>query len=75
MSQEPEPPDYVHGYSARDSRRLLDQAKSLTDLLLSDTTYPSGASVLEAGCGIGALACHRHRVCRSVDLADQQAGR
>jgi ubiquinone/menaquinone biosynthesis C-methylase UbiE len=54
MSQEPEPPDYVHGYSTRESRRLLDQARSLADLLLGDTAYPPGASVLEAGCGIGA---------------------
>ena len=54
MSQEPELPDCVHGYSTRASRRLLDQAKTLADLLLSDTAYPPGASVLEAGCGIGA---------------------
>ncbi|MGO8864880.1 MAG: methyltransferase domain-containing protein [Alphaproteobacteria bacterium] len=54
MSQEPEPPDYVHGYSARESRRLHDQATTLAELLLSDTAYPPGSRVLEAGCGIGA---------------------
>jgi SAM-dependent methyltransferase len=46
--------DYVHGYSARESKRLVDQATTLADLLLADTVYPAGARVLEAGCGIGA---------------------
>jgi SAM-dependent methyltransferase len=46
--------DYVHGYSARESRRLVDQATTLAELLLADTVYPAGARVLEAGCGIGA---------------------
>ncbi|MFI4986071.1 MAG: methyltransferase domain-containing protein [Alphaproteobacteria bacterium] len=54
MTQEPVPPDYVHGYSVRESRRLLDQATTLAELLLLDTAYSPGASVLEAGCGIGA---------------------
>jgi ubiquinone/menaquinone biosynthesis C-methylase UbiE len=46
--------DYVHGYTSRESERLLDQASTLTDLLHSDTSYPQGSRVLEAGCGIGA---------------------
>lgn len=45
---------YVHGYSSRESERLSDQAKTLTDLLHHDTRYPDGSLVLEAGCGIGA---------------------
>jgi hypothetical protein len=45
---------YVHGYSARESDRLADQAQTLTDLLHHDTRYPAGSRVLEAGCGIGA---------------------
>jgi SAM-dependent methyltransferase len=45
---------YVHGYSARESERLADQAQTLTDLLHHDTHYPTGSRVLEAGCGIGA---------------------
>jgi len=45
---------YVHGYSARETERLVDQATTLTDLLHNDTHYPAGCSVLEAGCGIGA---------------------
>lgn len=45
---------YVHGYTARESVRLVDQATTLADILHSDTVYPAGSSVLEAGCGVGA---------------------
>ena len=48
------PDRYVHGYSSRESSRLLDQASTLTELLHGDTRYPSGSAVLEAGCGVGA---------------------
>jgi SAM-dependent methyltransferase len=33
---------------------LQDQASTLADLLHSDTVYPPGSAVLEAGCGVGA---------------------
>jgi len=46
--------DYVHGYSEREDDRLVDQARTLTELLHADTRYPEGCSVLEAGCGVGA---------------------
>lgn len=45
---------YVHGYDAREERRLRDQASSLVELLHHDTAYPAGSRVLEAGCGVGA---------------------
>jgi SAM-dependent methyltransferase len=45
---------YVHGYDLRENVRLQDQATTLVDLLHSDTAYPAGSRVLEAGCGIGA---------------------
>lgn len=45
---------YVHGYHAREKLRLWDQAGALVDLLHSDTAYPAGSNVLEAGCGVGA---------------------
>ena len=45
---------YVHGYDQNESRRLTDQASTLTDLLHHDTLYPAGSRVLEAGCGVGA---------------------
>ncbi|MEQ8204514.1 MAG: SAM-dependent methyltransferase, partial [Smithellaceae bacterium] len=45
---------YVHGYDQRENIRLQDQASTLVELLHSDTTYPAGSRVLEAGCGVGA---------------------
>ncbi len=45
---------YVHGYNQRENIRLQDQASTLEDLLHSDTFFPSGSKVLEAGCGVGA---------------------
>lgn len=45
---------YVHGYTARESVRLVDQATTLADVLHSGTVYPAGSNVLEAGCGVGA---------------------
>ena len=45
---------YVHGYHPRESTRLQDQAATLVDLFHSDTSYPPGSLVLEAGCGVGA---------------------
>lgn len=45
---------YVHGYHQRENIRLQDQASTLVELLHSDTHYPAGSKVLEAGCGVGA---------------------
>ena len=45
---------YVHGYDPRENSRLQDQASTLVELLHSDTAYPAGDHVLEAGCGVGA---------------------
>jgi SAM-dependent methyltransferase len=45
---------YVHGYDPLEATRLQDQATTLVDLLHSDTRYPAGSVVLEAGCGVGA---------------------
>ena len=50
----PDHPRYVHGYAPRENIRLQDQAATLEELLHSDTTYPPGSRVLEAGCGVGA---------------------
>ena len=44
---------YVHGYNWRESIRLQDQASTLAGLLHSDSSFPSGSRVLEAGCGVG----------------------
>ncbi len=45
---------YVHGYDALESTRLQDQAQTLESLLHGDTAFPTGSTVLEAGCGVGA---------------------
>src|SRR5260370_29133708 len=45
---------YVHGYHRRENERLQEQAGALVELLHSDTAYPSGSTVLEVGCGVGA---------------------
>jgi ubiquinone/menaquinone biosynthesis C-methylase UbiE len=46
--------EYVHGYDLRENCRLQEQAATLVELLHSDTVYPEGSRVLEAGCGVGA---------------------
>jgi SAM-dependent methyltransferase len=56
---------YVHGYQMREAARLHDQAGTLVDLLHHDTRYPSGSTVLEAGCGVGA---------QTVRLAERSPG-
>jgi ubiquinone/menaquinone biosynthesis C-methylase UbiE len=45
--------NYVHGYDHQEKIRLQDQALTLVELLHSDTSYPAGSRVLEAGCGVG----------------------
>jgi trans-aconitate methyltransferase len=66
---------YVHGYDLRENIRLQDQASTLVDLLHSDTFYPAGSRVLEAGCGVGAQTVTLARqspeaVFTSVDISE-----
>ena len=56
---------YVHGYGSRENARLQDQANALAELLHSDTAFPAGSRVLEAGCGTGA---------QTVTLAQRSPG-
>jgi protein-L-isoaspartate O-methyltransferase len=68
--------DYVHGYSAKESTRLTDQATTLTELLHGDTRYPAGSLVLEAGCGVGAqtviLAANSPQAAfTSIDISEE----
>ena len=46
--------EYIHGYSARELKRLREQSGILEELLHSEVSYPAGAHVLEVGCGVGA---------------------
>ncbi len=66
---------YVHGYELREAIRLQDQASTLVELLHSDTSYPPGSRVLEAGCGVGAQTVTLARnslqaVITSVDISE-----
>lgn len=66
---------YVHGYDHSENIRLQDQASTLVELLHSDTYYPMGSEVLEAGCGVGAqtvtLAQNSpHAHITSVDISE-----
>jgi ubiquinone/menaquinone biosynthesis C-methylase UbiE len=45
---------YVHGYTTRETQRLLEQSLILEDLLHTGTSFLKGERVLEAGCGVGA---------------------
>jgi ubiquinone/menaquinone biosynthesis C-methylase UbiE len=45
---------YVHGYTTRETQRLLEQSLILEDLLHTGTSFQKGEKVLEAGCGVGA---------------------
>lgn len=45
---------YVHGYSEFESKRLGDQARSMSDLLHYDSVWETDALILEVGCGVGA---------------------
>ncbi|MDD5495444.1 MAG: class I SAM-dependent methyltransferase, partial [Dehalococcoidia bacterium] len=68
--------DYVHGYSGVESRRLSDQANTLSQLLHHDSIFPPGSLVLEAGCGTGAqtvILAPQNPQCKftSVDISPQ----
>ena len=45
---------YVHGYGERETVRLCEQARTLSDLLHDGIAFAPGTRVLEAGCGVGA---------------------
>ncbi len=67
---------YVHGYDPRENVRLQDQATTLVELLHSDTVYPVGCRVLEAGCGVGAQTMTLARnspeaLITSVDISEK----
>ena len=48
--------DYIHGYSDREQERLIQQAQYWRDeLILKDLDYQAGESLLEIGCGAGAV--------------------
>jgi len=67
---------YVHGYTTRETQRLLEQSLILEDLLHTGTSFLKGERVLEAGCGVGAqtriLARRNPEVIfESVDISEE----
>ncbi|MBN2251357.1 MAG: methyltransferase domain-containing protein [Candidatus Altiarchaeota archaeon] len=66
---------YVHGFSRQEAGRLRDQAGTLSGMIHSDTVYPPGSKVLEAGCGTGAQTVYLARnnpssMITSVDVSE-----
>ncbi len=47
-------PQYVHGYSKRETSRLQDQADTLVEIIHGEAVFPPGSRILEPGCGTGA---------------------
>ena len=48
--------DYIHGYSDTEQVRLIQQAQYWREkLILKDINYQAGESLLEIGCGAGAI--------------------
>lgn len=45
---------YVHGYTNRETQRLLEQSLILEELLHKGSSFTAGSRVLELGCGVGA---------------------
>lgn len=48
-------PAYIHGTSAREQQRLIDQAARLSTLVLTNLELQPGERLLEIGCGVGAV--------------------
>jgi len=46
-------PDYVHGYSQRETTRLQDQADALVNIIHGEAIFLPGSRILEPGCGTG----------------------
>ena len=69
--------DYIHGYSDREQVRLIQQAQYWKELILQDLNYHAGESLLEIGCGAGAVLGILGRAfpdlkLAGIDLEDKQ---
>jgi len=68
--------DYIHGYTKKETRRLSDQAATLSHLIHCDSLFPEGSSILEIGCGTGSqtlIVGSMNPLCRftSIDISEQ----
>ncbi|MBE9044439.1 methyltransferase domain-containing protein [Pleurocapsales cyanobacterium LEGE 10410] len=70
--------DYIHGYSDAEQIRLIEQAEYWQEkLILKDLNYQAGESLLEIGCGAGAVLGILGRAfpglrLAGIDLSDKQ---
>jgi len=60
---------YIHGTSAREQQRLIDQANRLEGLLAANLELHPGERLLEIGCGVGAVLAGIARTCPEARLS------
>jgi ubiquinone/menaquinone biosynthesis C-methylase UbiE len=70
--------DYIHGYSTQEQERLIQQAQYWrSQLILKDLNYAPEDSLLEIGCGVGAVlgilgTVFPHLQLAGIDLQESQ---
>ena len=68
---------YIHGASAREQQRLIDQANRLDTLLAANLELLPGERLLEIGCGVGAVLAgiaraHPDARLSGIDISSEQ---
>jgi len=68
---------YIHGTSAREQHRLIEQAGMLADLLAANLELHPGERLLEIGCGVGAVLAqiarsHPQALLSGIDISPAQ---
>ena len=68
---------YIHGTSAREQQRLIDQANRLEALLAANLELHPGERLLEIGCGVGAVLAgiaraHPEARLSGIDISPEQ---
>ena len=69
---------YLHGYSSTEQQRLISQAAFWrNELILPDLPYEDGDSLLDVGCGAGAVLgelgiAHPRLALHGIDIAKEQ---
>lgn len=68
---------YIHGTSAREQQRLIDQAANLETLLAANLELQPGERLLEIGCGVGAVLgqiarAHPSARLSGIDISPEQ---
>ncbi|MBM5799419.1 MAG: methyltransferase domain-containing protein [Cyanobacteria bacterium K_DeepCast_35m_m2_023] len=68
---------YIHGTSAREQQRLIEQADVLAELLAANLKLHPGERLLEIGCGVGAVLAqiaraHPQALLSGIDISPEQ---